>query len=620
MSWPWTELGLESPADLPEIRKAYAQRLKTTHPEEDPEGFQRLHAAYQEASRMARRRARSAPEREDTEGRAPERAHGGPPEAPETSGSPDWDYDELLKDRQAPQPPPEAAPDWDYDGLLHEEPEDPKEPEAEPESADWDYERLFAEGEAEAQAARRRKLEELREKNRARWAKQEREQRRRAEEEEASWTAVMAAAHALELLDSSGAPLSQWRRFLNDPVFLNVRANLDFVFALEDFLEQRPDLSLEIRRAIFAAYEAQNGSKYPVYNRLYKLLNVGRGEKRRAARAKSAWRTAWRSYPPWRKAVIVVCAVILAAFFSLGTAVNLRTAYEDFTARRAAARWEVQALQWLEEDYGEPFLHDASDGVFAPAAKPDLHFRASPYGERTEYWPGYQTNYPHILVRQALEDFAGERDLNLNLASYSRDDGDAPGAYLLSLPLLGAEEDVAALGALLEELSRQEWHQVPLANPSLQTEYLVREPAEYTVYLCHRGLAFYEAPSKEGFDTEEALSRYAQAGPAFCRYILENSGLAQEHLGEGTFVLADQDAAQIGDGTFFHVIAADRDSGKPRVHYFLDTGGSTLFCIPQERIEGIRFIPDLYRGAVRHLQLDKVGLVLVMDQAAESAS
>ena len=59
MSWPWSELGLEGPGGLPEIREAYAKRLKTTHPEEDPEGFQQLHAAYQEASRRARQAARN---------------------------------------------------------------------------------------------------------------------------------------------------------------------------------------------------------------------------------------------------------------------------------------------------------------------------------------------------------------------------------------------------------------------------------------------------------------------------------------------------------------------------------------------------------------------------------
>ena len=54
MSWPWGELGLGGPASLEEVRQAYAHRLKQTHPEEDPEGFQRLHAAYQEARRLAR--------------------------------------------------------------------------------------------------------------------------------------------------------------------------------------------------------------------------------------------------------------------------------------------------------------------------------------------------------------------------------------------------------------------------------------------------------------------------------------------------------------------------------------------------------------------------------------
>ncbi|MCI8870356.1 MAG: hypothetical protein HFF39_07435 [Lawsonibacter sp.] len=63
MSWPWSELGLPGPADLAQIRHAYAQRLKETHPEEDPEGFQRLHGAYRQACRMAKGRQRPAQSR-----------------------------------------------------------------------------------------------------------------------------------------------------------------------------------------------------------------------------------------------------------------------------------------------------------------------------------------------------------------------------------------------------------------------------------------------------------------------------------------------------------------------------------------------------------------------------
>ena len=52
--------------------------------------------------------------------------------------------------------------------------------------------------------------------------------------------------------------------------------------------------------------------------------------------------------------------------------------------------------------------------------------------------------------------------------------------------------------ALLEDLSRQEWYQVPPIDPRSEAEYRTREPVQYTVYLCHRGLAFYEAASAQG--------------------------------------------------------------------------------------------------------------------------
>lgn len=606
MSWPWNELGLPGPAGLPDIRSAYAQKLKTAHPEEDPEGFQRLHAAYQEASRRARR-ARSA----QTGPEDPPADRPAPPERRQEA--PGWNYDELLEDQEAPnhspQKPEPQEPEWNYDELLKGEDAPPQEEEAAPE---WDFERLFAEGEEEAQEARRRRLEDLRHKNWARYAPQAR-QRRELDGGDA-WPAVLAAVRTLELLERRDAPPAQWRRFLDSPVFLSVRADMDFVFLLEDFLSQRPDLSPEIRRAVFDAYELQNASKYPAYKPLYRLLGVKRADTRRAARAKSSWRNAWRGYPLWRKTVLVVCFTILALFFSIGLGVNLRSAQAERAARREAERWTQTAPQWLEEDFGEPFIHAASQDIFAPAADPDLYFRASPYGERSEDWPGYQTSYPGILVKRALENFAGERGLDLDLAAYSRETGDAPGAYLLNLPLLGAEEDVSALGELLEELSRQEWHQVPLNNPRDESEYRVREPVKYTVFLCHRGLAFYEATSDEGFDTEEARSLYAQAGPALCRWILEQSGLADRHLGEGTYVLQDREAVEIGEGTFFQVHGVDKDSGEIRVQYLLASGGGALFCVPREKMDGVHSVIDLYRGTPRTLELDKLGLVMVTDQ------
>ncbi len=50
----WQELGIEATRDIREIRRAYAGRLKAAHPEDDPEGFERLRTAYEEALAAAR--------------------------------------------------------------------------------------------------------------------------------------------------------------------------------------------------------------------------------------------------------------------------------------------------------------------------------------------------------------------------------------------------------------------------------------------------------------------------------------------------------------------------------------------------------------------------------------
>ena len=55
---PFDQLGLPSDADERMVKRAYAQRLRTTRPDDDPEGFQRLHAVYQAALAQCRGRVR----------------------------------------------------------------------------------------------------------------------------------------------------------------------------------------------------------------------------------------------------------------------------------------------------------------------------------------------------------------------------------------------------------------------------------------------------------------------------------------------------------------------------------------------------------------------------------
>ncbi|MDQ0455894.1 hypothetical protein [Rhizobium paknamense] len=58
----WHELGLEPTSDERAIKKAYALKLKTVRPDEDPQGFQRLNECYKAALAMAKEGLRRAEE------------------------------------------------------------------------------------------------------------------------------------------------------------------------------------------------------------------------------------------------------------------------------------------------------------------------------------------------------------------------------------------------------------------------------------------------------------------------------------------------------------------------------------------------------------------------------
>ncbi len=80
-------LGLEADADERAVKRAYAQRLRVTRPDEDPAGFQQLHEAYQSALAWLKFRDDFLPEAEaetdeDVDAPLPPEADRSPAEAP----------------------------------------------------------------------------------------------------------------------------------------------------------------------------------------------------------------------------------------------------------------------------------------------------------------------------------------------------------------------------------------------------------------------------------------------------------------------------------------------------------------------------------------------------------
>ena len=535
MSWPWSELGLPGPSDLSAVRHAYAQRLKTTHPEEDPEGFQRLHSAFQTASRLARRQQQSAPPtpvwRQEVRGRQKNREQRREEQA---EPPPEWDYDALLREGQTGRSGPrreeqaEPPPEWDYDELLQEGQTARSGPQRE-ERQDWDYERLFAEGDAERAQARRRRGEERSRQDRERRSAYERERLESFSRQQARWRETEALLHTLELLYSSGAPTEEWNKLFQGSMFQQAKDSLDLIFGLEDFLSVHQDLPQPVRLALFAAYGFDRGVSWPELRPLYQMLLPARQEENKKRHRQ--WGLNLLGFFGGL-AGLMICMVVLTSsllpiylilagviFYGLRKGWLQRPPKHLEQGRRSwiwvpvlalvslalvlAVPWLTGRLtppdprelvcQYLEEDFGQSFQSlysgDAGDAerysnVFQDASS--HRFLAGPDGERDleAGRRGYTTNYTDIRLMWSLRQFTQNQSADVTLTmdvGQGLESWETTGRYILCIPFSGAQEVIRQLGIWLEETARADWYQtmppffqLTLACPGMaEDEYLV---------------------------------------------------------------------------------------------------------------------------------------------------
>lgn len=419
MNWPWNALGLPGPADLAAVRRAYAGRLKTTHPEEDPEGFQRLHEAYQEARRLARKAGGTAP-------------------APENRA---------------------ASPEQERPKEPSEEPSEGAEP--------WDYDRIFAQEAQRRAEERERNTQARRAAFFARYQPSEPEEARRLGQR---WARIEAALTIVEELSDSHAPLQDWVAFFHSGVFFSVKGDEDFVAGLEEFLRRTPDLEGEVKQELIQTFGLWKRSVPPEWQGLQTLLTGVTPPPPPQPREK---KPIWKRWTAWAALLVVLIPFFLYGIGYLRSIpgrqerAQMCQYLEEDLGRKMESRWDGT-------NYGN---------VYAPWDQPGLTFQAWPEGERNlaAGQRGYTTNYGNVMFTEALKEFAQQSGYELKEIEEGGVKGiygSSPGAYLLKVSLWGEEEGLTALGELLSSLEEANWYQV--CPPVYQLHLAVMNFAWYT--------------------------------------------------------------------------------------------------------------------------------------------
>ena len=578
MNWPWSELGLEGPADLETIKHAYAQRLKTTHPEEDPEGFQRLHEAYQQARKLAENREQGGWRPSELQNEAYNRLFHREERKPEI------DFDELLREappsRTEPEEPEtdEESGDFDFDALIGSTP--PQRPKPESRAEDFDFERLFAEGDEERRRAQRRQAEERLRAARERRQAQERAQRDRALETEEAWQAAFAALHALEVLYNAGASIQDWIQFLHSGVFRNAQHNLDFIFGLEDFLTEHPWLPDEIKRSLFLVYGFYRQRPRTEYMGLYHQLWPAYN----AANQTADWRERERGYARQRGRQKGLRPIFLLLLVSCALAAGIIL----WGTSNAKADPLARVLSYMEEDFGKDFkLYSTLDKEagryrLGPAKEGDgCRFVAAYAGERDleSGQPGYTTNYTDIQFFAAMREL-GRRwpDFQLQyneertlVVPYSEMPLEPPTYFLFEIPLVGAEEFIRDVEETLESLAEEAWYQTL--------------PPRFTLILDHGGmvLASMDQTNWRELDWDGVLDYYGDKYPfEFLQKVVITGGLAKEDFAGETVDLTGAFATGGEGETYFSItcVGIDEAGERKEVSYYLTLEGDVLYALP----------------------------------------
>lgn len=577
MSWPWSELGLDGPATLDEVRHAYAERTKQTHPEEDPEGFQRLHEAYQLARKQATDRKTSPKmpkafqENQDLQPHAEKKKEQDPSI-----------WKELDKTEDTKNPPQQTeTPEQDEKVSIWEELDEmepaqkPQQKETSEQKDTWDYERIFEEAEKEKQAQFRKELQK----------------RSGLTDETDNWENVALALQMIKSIRKNGMPDLEWNRFLHSPLFEQVCRNKGFILVLEDWLRETPLTPPAAQEALLKRLNLSPGHVPSMYYALYLLLT----ESGAAFQYKEVHKQVKR--PPnknVKQALIPVVGVFLSFL------VFCFVEYQVIPAFQTRHQYD-RLSRWLSEDLGMTVTpHDAVNAQSQPEklrfevpSMPDFWFTAEYTGKRDleKDEPGYKTNFSNAVFDWNLQQFAKNQGYELNEAggkSWRSLTPDSTATYYLEFPLTEAEKCVQSLDAFYKELEQNDWYQ--------------DFPPKYKLCFVRSGVVYYTHTAPNAVLNVPEIVQYCQklAPEGICGFILRETGLDQCDFSAEEYTLYQVEPMIPFDSPEFYFTFAAIDTKSKeilRLYAYSETENE-IISFPAEQFEAGRTFAELKEKSV----------------------
>lgn len=541
MNWPWGELGLDGPASLKEVRQAYAKRLKETHPEEDPEGFQRLHEAYQAARQAVRGHSSGIPRRE-LEEEAPrdtapdfssleeEASQDTVPDFSSLEEAPrDTALDFSVLEEETPEPAPQEAEGetFDFDVLLEQEEVPPGEARRRTAEGGWDAARIFLQQRQARQEEARQADPFLQ------------------QEGESPAEAAVRMVHTL-LREGQGPAL--WGAFFASPLFFQVKWEPAFLSGLMAAFGSYSVGDPAIRTAVLRAYGLEKGRPPKRLRPFYEKIS---GQE---AKNPSVWATIFPRKTSRKRKLAGVVSILLL------TVVLLAVSIPKWSVNRQCRTM----VEWLTADIGQPVgSYFLEGGVQSDADEyylvdqPEVQFTAVPEGERdlSRGEVGYTTDFGGELLNRELEELRDRMDLYL-LDDY--DSQEETWTFTLRTDLTGDGEAVAAVAGEIQTLAAQPWWGL----------YAPR----FTLSLAYGELAYYTYRSASGsFSAQEMTDAYDGAPAALYGRVIEESGMAALDFGDTPHTYVWMGEVEVDDWPYDLMVGVNAETGEVMRLYFKDS-------------------------------------------------